>query len=67
MQRISDEYAAGLAALSGPTQGTARHQCITARMEHVASCSQALQSLVGPEQGIAFTMAAMDATPEVQG
>lgn len=46
-QRIADEYQAAQRGLSGLCLGTAKHEFITARMEQIGTCHEALKGLVG--------------------
>ena len=47
MQRIAEEYEAAQRGLSGLCLGTAQHAFITARMEQIGTCHEALKGLVG--------------------
>jgi hypothetical protein len=44
------EYEAGKRGLKGLSQGTARHQFITQKMENMQYCHRRLIALVGQEQ-----------------
>lgn len=49
-EQIAQEYEAALRALSGIAYGTAKHQFITARMERIGTCHEALKHLVGERE-----------------
>ena len=46
-QRIAEEYEAAQRGLTGLCLGTAKHAFITARMEQIGTCHEALKGLVG--------------------
>ena len=46
-QRIAEEYEAAQRGLTGFAQGSAKHEFITVRTEHIGVCHQALKDLVG--------------------
>ncbi len=52
MSRITAEYEAAQAGLSGLAFGTARHDFINARMENIAVLHQELAHEIGPMQAI---------------
>lgn len=47
LSQISDEYEAAQRGMSGLSCGTAQHEFITARMEHMGQLHSELQALVG--------------------
>src|SRR5207302_8095013 len=47
LSQISAEYEASQRGLTGLADGTAQHECITARMEHMGQLHGELQTLVG--------------------
>ena len=49
MRQIGDEYIAAKLAMDGFAV-TARHEFITARMQNIAACHQALVKLVGQQE-----------------
>ena len=54
MRQIEQEYEAAQRGLSGLAAGTARHEFITARMEHIGACHESLKQLVGEQQASAI-------------
>lgn len=50
LQQIDLEYNAARSALTDPAYGTAQHEFITARMEQLGQCHQALSQCVGTEE-----------------
>jgi hypothetical protein len=54
MREIDKAYEAAQRGLTGLASGTARHDFINAREEHIALCHQELTALVGPAQAIAL-------------
>ncbi len=57
-QRIAEEYRAATRGLIGFASGSAKHQFITKGMEHIGTCHEALQHLIG-EQEATMMMAEM--------
>ena len=49
-EQIAQEYEAAQRALSSTAYGTAKHQFITARMERIGTCHEALKHLVGERE-----------------
>ncbi len=49
LMQINDEYEAARRGLSGLSYGNARHEFITARLEHMGQLHNALHELVGDE------------------
>ncbi|HZR43301.1 MAG TPA: hypothetical protein VFB12_24510 [Ktedonobacteraceae bacterium] len=64
--RITAEYEAAKLAMTGPVQGTAQHNFITARMERIGDLHQELQSLAG-EHAMALVAAQLDAISDSSG
>ncbi len=65
-QRIAEEYEAATRGLTGFATGSAKHQFITQRMEHIGTYRETLQSLVGEQEAIrivAETLEAVQAAP----
>lgn len=54
LREIDEAYQAAQWGLTGLASGTARHDFINAREEHVALCHKALTTLIGPEQATAM-------------
>lgn len=52
--QIEQEYAAGMWALSGLASGTARHDFINARLEHMERSHARLSELIGEERATAI-------------
>ena len=52
--QIQAEYQAAQQGLSGLASGTARHDFITARTEHLATLHERLAEIVGPDEAIAI-------------
>ena len=50
LEQIELEYQAAYQALHGLTQGTAKHQVITSKMERMGKLHEKLQTLIGEEQ-----------------
>jgi len=50
MQQINEANEAAYQALYGLAQGTAQHAFITAKMEHIGECHEALKALVGEHE-----------------
>ncbi len=50
MRQISEANEAAYQALHGLAQGTAQHAFITARMERIGECHEALKALVGEHE-----------------
>jgi len=59
LAQIAQEYEAGHNGLYGLTQGTARHNFITARMENMARLQHELEKLVG-DQAIGLVAQRLD-------
>jgi hypothetical protein len=53
-EQIQAEYQAAQQGLSGLASGTARHDFITARTEHLGILHERLAELVGPDEAIAI-------------
>jgi hypothetical protein len=53
-EQIQAEYQAAQQGLSGLASGTARHNFITARTEHLAILHDQLAEIVGPDEAIAI-------------
>ena len=49
-QRIAEEYEAAMRGLSGLASGTATHEFINRRMEHMGACHETLKQLVGEQE-----------------
>jgi hypothetical protein len=49
-EQIAQEYEAAKQVMSGTVYGTANHQFITARMERIGTCHEALKHLVGERE-----------------
>lgn len=49
-QRIAEEYEAAMRGLAGLAYGTATHEFITRRMEHIGTCHETLQRLMGEHE-----------------
>lgn len=49
-QRMADEYLAAQRGLTGLCFGTAKHTFITARLEQIGACHEALRHLVGADE-----------------
>ena len=49
-EQIPQEYEAAQSPLSGTAYGTANHQFITARIERIGTCHEALKHLVGERE-----------------
>jgi hypothetical protein len=64
MQRIQQEYEAAQRALNDTAYGTARHDFISRRLENVGSCQQALQAMVGEQEGARLTATAIEQVGE---
>ena len=60
LSQIDAEYDAAHQALYGLTSGSARHDFISARMEHIHSVSQHLIDTIGKEAALPLIVAAMD-------
>lgn len=66
-RRIDAEHEAGRLALAGPAYGTAQHQFIEARMEHLASVVAGLIEEFGPQGAQVLIVAAMEREVETRG
>ncbi len=64
MERIANEYQAAQWGLSGLAYGVAKHEFITARMEHMEEGRQALAASVGDEQAIALLAQTLVSLPD---
>ncbi len=64
MERIANEYQAAQWGLSGLAYGVAKHEFITARMEHMEEGRQALAASVGDEQAIALVAETLVSLPD---
>ena len=53
-EQIQAEYLAAQQGLSGLASGTARHDFITARTEHIGVLHEKLAEIVGPDEAIAM-------------
>jgi hypothetical protein len=60
MQQITQEYEAAQQALLGLSSGTAKHNFITQRMENMGNYQEALQKIVGVEEGARLTLQALE-------
>jgi hypothetical protein len=65
-EQIQAEYQAAQQGLSGLASGTARHDFITARTEHIGALHEKLAEIVGPDEAIAI-IANTIWSPEDQG
>jgi hypothetical protein len=54
LREIDEAYEAVQRGLTGFASGTARHDFINAREEHIALCHKELSTLIGPDQAIAM-------------
>ena len=54
LREIDEAYQAAERGLTGFASGTARHDFINAREEHIALCHKELVTLVGPEKATAL-------------
>ncbi len=64
--QIEQEHAASVWALSGLAEGTARHNFIQRRLEHMSVAHQGLITLLGEEQATAIVCEIVDKTLEKQ-
>ncbi len=62
--QIEREHAAGMWALSGLAEGTARHNFIQRRLEHMSVAHQGLINLLGEEQATTIVCEIFDRTLE---
>lgn len=53
-EQIQAEYQSAQQGLSGLASGTARHDFITTRTEHLGTLHEQLAELVGPDEAIAI-------------
>jgi hypothetical protein len=60
LSQIDAEYDSAWTALYGLSSGSARHDFISARMEHIQSVSQHLIDRIGQEAALPLIVAAMD-------
>ena len=65
-EQIQAEYQAAQQGLSGLASGTARHDFIAARTEHIGVLHEKLAEIVGPDEAIAM-IANTIWSPEDQG
>jgi hypothetical protein len=54
LREIDEAYEAAQRGLTGFASGTARHDFINAKEEHIALCHKELATLVGPDQALAM-------------
>lgn len=64
LAQIQAEYESGVRGLTGAASGTARHEFITARMEHLGQLHHELQGLVGEQHAIALLAQALETCPD---
>ncbi len=64
--QIEQEHAASVWALSGLAEGTARHNFIQRRLEHIGIAHAGLIQLLGEERATALVCEIFDRTPEKQ-
>lgn len=63
LAQIQAEYESGMRGLTGLASGTARHEFITARMEHMGHLHHELQGLVGEQNAIVLLVHALETCP----
>ena len=63
-RQIEQEHAASTWALSGLAEGTARHDFIQRRLEHMSIAHDGLSALLGEEQAAAVVCEIVDATAQ---
>lgn len=56
LREIDEAYQSAQWGLTGFASGTARHDFINAREEHIALCHKELTTLIGPEQATALVV-----------
>jgi hypothetical protein len=64
LAQIQAEYESGVRGLTGVASGTARHEFITARMEHLGQLHYELQGLVGEQHATALFAHALETCPD---
>jgi hypothetical protein len=60
MQQIEEEYEAARQALYGPSQGSARHDIISAHMANAQQYGQQLIDRIGKDEALPIIVQAMD-------
>ncbi len=60
MQQITEEYEVARQALYGPSQGSARHEIISAHMANAQQYGQQLIDRIGPDEALPIIVQAMD-------
>ncbi|GCE32102.1 hypothetical protein KDA_75860 [Dictyobacter alpinus] len=63
LNQITQEYEAAQRGLSGLNQGTAQHEFITARMEHMSELHSQLGEIVGADAATAMVAQTLDQSP----
>ncbi len=65
--RIAEEYEAATRGLTGFASGSATHQFITQRMEHIGIYHETLQHLVGEQEAIRIVAETLEAVQVAPG